>query len=64
VPPEPTTVIYGHDSGRALAIRKYTKGIDTGCVKGGKLSAMIMEDGGKNYIAQVPCKEYLKQQSP
>ncbi|OBT80729.1 hypothetical protein VF21_00514 [Pseudogymnoascus sp. 05NY08] len=36
---ERTTVIYGHDSRRGLSIGDFTKGIDTGCLKGGKLTA-------------------------
>jgi hypothetical protein len=42
---ERTTVIYGHDSKRGLQDKKYSKGIDTGCLKGGKLSAVIIEGG-------------------
>ncbi|KAK2799719.1 hypothetical protein FQN50_008367 [Emmonsiellopsis sp. PD_5] len=53
-----TTVIYGHDSQSSPSIKKYTKGLDTGCVKGGKLSAMIIEDGGKTSVESVKCKDY------
>lgn len=47
--PQPSTVIYGHDSRRGLQLRRWTKGLDTGCVKGGRLTALIMmgEDGKK-----------------
>ena len=55
-----TTVIYGHDSQSSVALGKYTKGLDTGCVKGGKLSALIIEDGGKTSIKQVKCKDRVK----
>ena len=55
-----TTVIYGHDSKAGLSIRTYTKGLDSGCVKGGKLTALVIEDGGKQSIVQVRCKNYLK----
>ncbi|KLJ12051.1 hypothetical protein EMPG_12808 [Blastomyces silverae] len=54
----PTTVIYGHDPHRIPALKKFTKGLDTGCVKGGKLSAMIIGDGGINRIESVKCKDY------
>jgi hypothetical protein len=40
-----TTVIYGHDSKRGLQIEKYSMGIDTGCVKGGRLTAAVIGDG-------------------
>ncbi|KKZ63702.1 protein phosphatase [[Emmonsia] crescens] len=53
-----TTVIYGHDANRFPSLKKYTKGLDTGCVKGGKLSAMIIKDGGDSHIENVKCKDY------
>mgnify|MGYP003365012417 CR=1 FL=1 len=34
------TVLYGHDAKKGLNLRKHTKGLDSGCVKGGKLSAL------------------------
>jgi hypothetical protein len=30
----PVNVVYGHAAGRGLDIKKYTKGLDTGCVVG------------------------------
>ncbi|CAO3695625.1 unnamed protein product [Rhizopus stolonifer] len=35
-----TMIYYGHDSGRGLNIQQTTFGLDTGCVYGGKLTAM------------------------
>ncbi|KAJ2372769.1 hypothetical protein IW150_003958, partial [Coemansia sp. RSA 2607] len=35
-------VIYGHDAGRDLNIREDTKGLDSRCVYGGKLTAFIL----------------------
>jgi len=55
------TVIYGHYAKQGLNIREYTKGLDSGCVQGGKLTAMIIEDGGKQSIVQVRCHNYLKE---
>jgi hypothetical protein len=52
------TVIYGHDSKRSLSIAEYTKGLDTGCVKGEKLTALVVEDGGKQTIVQVKCQKH------
>jgi len=60
VPPKTMTVIYGHDAAKSLNIRQYTKGLDSGCVYGRKLSALIIEDGGKNEVVQVKCDEYVK----
>ncbi|KAB8074341.1 Metallo-dependent phosphatase-like protein [Aspergillus leporis] len=56
-----TTVIYGHDSKSSLSLKTYTKGIDTGCVKGGKLTALIVGNGGEQNIVQVKCNDYSKE---
>jgi hypothetical protein len=55
------TVVYGHDASSSLSIRTFTKGLDTGCVKGGKLTALVIDDGGKQNIVQVSCHDYLKE---
>lgn len=55
---ERTTVIYGHDSKRGLQIGQYSIGIDTGCVKGGRLTAAVIEGGISDYtfkLVQVDC---------
>ncbi|KAK5191822.1 hypothetical protein LTR99_008448 [Exophiala xenobiotica] len=54
---KPMTVIYGHDSKTGLKIKKYTKGLDTGCVKGGKLTALVVNGDGKQELVQVDCKD-------
>ncbi|KAG5291870.1 serine/threonine phosphatase [Histoplasma ohiense] len=58
--PAATTVLYGHDPHRSPVLKKYTKGLDTGCVKGGKLSAMVIGDGGTSHIVSVRCKNYTQ----
>ena len=59
-----STVIYGHDSRRGLQIHPYTKGLDTGCVKGGKLTAMIIDgalaEKAEPKVVSVRCKNYGK----
>jgi len=55
-----TTVIYGHDAKKGLQLHPYSKGIDTGCVGGGKLTALILSDGGSTQTVQVQCKDYRK----
>lgn len=53
-----TTVIYGHDSKRGLQVEKYSMGIDTGCLKGGKLTAVVIEGGHLDYthkLVHVDC---------
>ncbi|KAH8423472.1 putative serine/threonine-protein phosphatase [Aspergillus melleus] len=55
-----TTVIYGHDSYNSLSLKTYTKGLDTGCVEGGKLTALVISDGGEQKVVQVGCNDYSK----
>jgi hypothetical protein len=57
------TIIYGHDSKRGLQLEKWTKGLDSGCVKGGKLSALVL-DGGRQNLVQVNCRDYRKSNGP
>ncbi|TVY82421.1 putative metallophosphoesterase [Lachnellula suecica] len=55
-----STVIYGHDSKRGLQMEKYSMGLDTSCLKGGKLSAIVIEGGHsehKHTLVQVGCKD-------
>ncbi|KAM3088082.1 hypothetical protein ACMFMG_002139 [Clarireedia jacksonii] len=60
---ERTTVIYGHDSKKGLQLNKYSMGIDTGCLKGGKLTAVVIEGGhwqNKHKVVHVNCKDGRK----
>ncbi|KAL3422390.1 ser thr protein phosphatase family [Phlyctema vagabunda] len=55
-----STVVYGHDSKRGLQLEKYSMGIDTSCLKGGKLSAMVIEGANSDYkhkIVSVKCPD-------
>ena len=52
------TVIYGHDARQGLQIHKYTKGLDSGCVGGGKLTALVVDGDGKQQIVQVKAKNH------
>ncbi|RVX66270.1 hypothetical protein B0A52_10197 [Exophiala mesophila] len=56
-PTSHTTVVYGHDSKKGLILKTYTKGLDSGCVRGGKLTALVAGDNGKHHIVQVKCKK-------
>ncbi|WWC87114.1 uncharacterized protein L201_002000 [Kwoniella dendrophila CBS 6074] len=40
----PVTVIYGHAAGRGLDIKPFSKGLDTGCVYGRKLTVLVLGD--------------------
>ncbi len=57
---ERTTVIYGHDSKRGLQVADYSMGIDTGCLKGGQLTAVVIEGGNsdpKHKIVHINCQD-------
>ena len=53
---ERTTVIYGHNRKRGLNIQEYTYGLDTGCVSGGRLTALVVDGRGKTEIVHVKCQ--------
>ncbi|KAG0333922.1 hypothetical protein BG000_008779 [Podila horticola] len=45
-------VVYGHDAGRSLNVKRWTIGLDSGCVYGRALSGYVVETG---HILTVPC---------
>ncbi|ETS74041.1 hypothetical protein PFICI_13907 [Pestalotiopsis fici W106-1] len=54
-----TTVVYGHDAKKGLSLQKFSYGLDSGCVKGGQLTAMVFEpQSGKvgHRIVSVDCE--------
>lgn len=58
-----STIIYGHDAKTGLKIKQYSKGLDSGCVRGGKLTALVIEanhKGGpaKQTLVHVKCGDY------
>ncbi|KAL8973438.1 MAG: hypothetical protein Q9197_002315 [Variospora fuerteventurae] len=57
-----STVIYAHDSRRGLQQNSYSKGLDSGCASGGKLTAFILtikNDGkAEQQVVSVKCKNY------
>lgn len=42
LPCHPITVIYGHASSRGLDLKRWSKGIDTGCVSGNRLTGFVI----------------------
>lgn len=50
-----TTIVYGHNRKRGLNIHDYTKGLDTGCVNGGHLTAFVIDEKGKTDLVRVKC---------
>lgn len=55
---ERVTVVYGHDARRGKNIKKYSKGLDSSCVRGGQLTALVIDASGKQKYVQVECKGY------
>ncbi|KAK9464288.1 Metallo-dependent phosphatase-like protein [Lipomyces arxii] len=45
-PSERRTVIYGHDAKTGLAIKEFSKGLDSRCYKGDYLTAMVVKRNG------------------
>ncbi|KAF1847605.1 ser/Thr protein phosphatase-like protein family [Cucurbitaria berberidis CBS 394.84] len=56
---ERTTVIYGHNRKRGLNIQEYTYGLDTGCVNGERLTALVIDGHGKTEIVHVKCRNEM-----
>jgi hypothetical protein len=58
-----TTVVYGHDARRGFHMGKWTVGLDSGCVYGKKLSALIIKAGETkttHEVVSVSCREMSK----
>ncbi|KAJ7066989.1 Metallo-dependent phosphatase-like protein, partial [Mycena amicta] len=39
----PATVVYGHAASRGLDVKRWSVGLDSGCVKGNRLSALVLD---------------------
>ncbi|KAK9753833.1 hypothetical protein K7432_017929 [Basidiobolus ranarum] len=59
--PNPATIVYGHQASLGLNIKEYSKGLDTGCVYGGQLTAMIYPG---EHIVSVSCNRTHESYSP
>jgi hypothetical protein len=56
--PKPQVVIYGHDSHTGLQMHRWSKGLDSGCVAGGRLTMMVLDAKGQQEVVSVGCKNY------
>ncbi|KAG6088991.1 hypothetical protein E4U31_006853 [Claviceps sp. LM219 group G6] len=57
------TVMYGHDARRGFTEGEFTVGLDSGCVRGGALTALIVQAGAghepfRYTKIHVPCKKF------
>ncbi|TFY55393.1 hypothetical protein EVJ58_g8279 [Rhodofomes roseus] len=43
LPCEPVTVVYGHAATRSLDIKRWSMGIDTGCIYGRRLTSLVLQ---------------------
>ncbi|KAI7596137.1 chloride channel protein 3 [Hortaea werneckii] len=55
----PQVAVYGHDSKKGLQLHRWSKGLDSGCVKGGQLTALVLDAQGNTEVVQVECKDRL-----
>lgn len=54
----PMVVVYGHDAKGGLRIKRWTKGLDSACVGGGRLSALVVDARGEGEVVDVGCPGY------
>lgn len=47
-PCEPSTVVYGHAASRGLDVKRWSMGLDTGCLYGQRLTALVLRPGRGN----------------
>ena len=50
----PMSVIFGHDAARGLQVRDHAVGLDSGCVYGGNLTALLLPE---RRLVSVPARE-------
>lgn len=55
---KPQVVVYGHDAKSGLRIKRWSKGMDSGCVGGGRLSALVLDAKGRGKVVHVGCRRY------
>lgn len=55
---KPQVVVYGHDARSGLQIERWSKGMDSGCVGGGRLSALVLNAKGEGKVVSVGCHQY------
>ena len=61
LPCHPSSVIYGHSAGRGLDLKRWSQGLDTGCVYGRKLTAMLIGDHKSKGIDEAGGEEEIEE---
>lgn len=54
-------VVYGHDAKRGLNVKKYSKGLDSACVRRGRLTALVVDGWGRERVVSVRCGVWKKE---
>lgn len=57
---KPQVVVYGHDARTGLQLRRWSKGLDSGCVGGGRLTALVLDARGRQEVFGVGCRDRLR----
>ncbi|KAF8896345.1 Metallo-dependent phosphatase-like protein [Infundibulicybe gibba] len=60
----PATIIYGHSASRGLDIKRWSLGLDTGCVYGKRLSALILGSRPRLYDQHEATNTHIKKRIP
>lgn len=53
------TLVYGHDSKRGLQMKDYSLGLDSGCVSGGKMTALVLQPREADDVATITLEHSL-----
>ena len=53
------TLVYGHDSKRDVQMKEYSFGLDSGCVNGGKMTALVLQPRKADDVATITLEHSL-----